>query len=301
MAITVAPEAQMDSEAPTQDEESGSGTGTPVGVGRVSADDLCYAKDEEGMLSYSLLEILEKDQCPDYAAFKLTHGSHLLPIMLCMAQASVYFIRIYKSSFAGVPMIIRAMDWARLVVLIMGVLYVYLLRSVPCSKYLTPQGKRVFYVGNSVLILQSLATGLVIVFWAMSRDHCHSDHCLQDFPLQAIPLNQIFHQVIGSVGVPVCVRCHDAAACFLSIVIAYSLMFVAGCILHLSIADLGYIAAMGVCILIVFVSYEGHEVVMFKSYYFFERTLRQKVESENKEYLMKIQTEQMRCMIGEST
>jgi hypothetical protein len=97
------------------------------------------------------------------------------------------------------------------------------------------------------------------------------------------------------------VRCHDAAACFLSIVVAYSLMFVAGCILHLSIADLGYIAAMGVCILIVFVSYEGHEVVMFKSYYSFERTLRQKVESENKEYLMKIQTEQMRCMIGEST
>ena len=39
--------------------------------------------------------------------------------------------------------------------------------------------------------------------------------------------------------------------------------------------------------------------MMFKSYYFFERTLRQKVESENKEYLMKIQTEQMRCMIGE--
>jgi hypothetical protein len=85
--------------AVVDDEESGGGV--EGGESREMVEDISC---EHKMLTYSLFDILKKDHCPDYAAFKLTHGSHLLLFLMCVAQASAYayiteYIRVLLQEF----------------------------------------------------------------------------------------------------------------------------------------------------------------------------------------------------------
>jgi hypothetical protein len=84
----------------------------------------------------------------------------------------------------------------------------------------------------------------------------------------------------------------------MSVVITFTTMFAAGILLDVKAVDLVYIVLAGVVIALTFFAYEGGLLSIFNSYSKFEIALRVKVDSENKEYLMKIQREEMRHMIG---
>jgi cell shape-determining protein MreC len=106
------------------------------------------------------------------------------------------------------------------------------------------------------------------------------------------------YQIVGSIAMPMIYTCHDVSVCLLSIVITYSMLIVAAVLLHLPFLDIIYLSVVGIVIFVAVANYESNMFSIFTTFSKFELTLRAKVASENKEYLMKTQTEEMRHMIG---
>jgi hypothetical protein len=251
----------------------------------------------------SLKNSLASDKSSEFAAFKLKHGGTFMPIVINLFFFVLFGARIITFlANPGIPVFLLVTVYVRLAIPILGCLYVYLLKRYHAravDNVLSKEGRRVIQIGNAVIIVHALCSSFVLIALIMSQDECSSDACLQDIPAKTIPLGVTFQHVIGSIIMPLFFTCHDVSACFLSIFIAYSLMVVAGALQYLPVLDLVYIGVMGVMVFLVFVSYEVNAFFSYSSYSQFEATLLAKVASDNKEYLMQIQTEEMRHMIGE--
>jgi hypothetical protein len=248
----------------------------------------------------SLKKSFASDKSPDFAVFKLKHGDTFMPIVLSSLLTLFYSMRILIVASAQIPLFLKMATYIRVIVIPLMWCYVYLLKHYSqVGDVLSKEGRRVIQIGNAVIIVHALYSSFVLIALIMSQDECNSVVCMQDIPAKTIPLGVTFQHVIGSIVVPLFFTCHDVSACFLSIFIAYSLMVVAGALQYLPVLDLVYIGVMGVMVFLVFVSYEVNAFFSFSSYSQFEATLLAKVASDNKEYLMQIQTEEMRHMIGE--
>jgi uncharacterized membrane protein len=95
------------------------------------------------------------------------------------------------------------------------------------------------------------------------------------------------------------VTCHEVWACILSIVISYTAILINIILLNMPMYELVLMFLIGIIVLIAFCIYEANVAHTFQSYTKFQETLTAKVDSENKEYLMKMETVEMRHMIGE--
>ena len=138
----------------------------------------------------------------------------------------------------------------------------------------------------------------MILLYALIRDVCHSDACLENYPKNLIPLGLMFFAVSGGIAMPMFYRAHDAWASLLGIIITYSIMLSSALILKLDSYDVMSICFVGLLIFFSLAIHEGTLLTNYTSYSKFETALREQMASENKEYLMKIQTEEMRHMIG---
>jgi hypothetical protein len=230
---------------------------------------------------------------------KLNQGDNRLPLFCLFAQTMFYCVRTYMMASPGVPVLYKMANYFRLVVLIVESVYIYFLKHYTRPTYITLESKLLINIGNAVLIFHAIFAGLVVVSWCVTRDECFSDVCGQERPDKIIPLGMLLYQILGSITLPMCFTCHDAYASLLSVAITFSALIVGGIFLHLPPVDLVFLAAMGVTLCIVFIGHESFVWLNYTYIFRFECTLREKVASENKEYLMNIQTEEMRHMIGE--
>jgi hypothetical protein len=246
----------------------------------------------------SLREILDSDKSPDFTLSKLTRGNIFWPTVVCSSQTIVYFSRIIMMGSHGIPFSYKVVNYLRVLVLVVGWAYIYFLKKYKPSDVLSKEGKRIIRVGNAAIVLQALMSALILLIWVLTHDDCHSDVCLEDTPKKIIPLGTLLHQIMAGIAMPMFFVCHDVSACLLSISITYVMMLVAGVLLHLPSLDLFYVTFMGMSVFVYFINYEINTFEIYSSYIKFEFTLREKVASENKEYLMNIQTEEMRHMIG---
>jgi hypothetical protein len=253
---------------------------------------------QQQSLSASLIEILDSDKSPEYAAFKLKDNQTITTSLICAVETITYGYTFIYMTTPDVPILFRLATYFRMIVPCLGWVYLYLLKKHVHSNVLTTAGKRVIQLGNAVILMQAVCASLMLLTFALTRDDCHSDKCLQDFPKKIIPLGMVFHQFLGSISLPLLITCHDVSVSLLSVFISVSMCFVGAVLLYLPFAELLYIAVMGVVTFFCLASYESKLFSCFASFCKFETTLRAKVDSENKEYLMKNQAEEMRHMIG---
>jgi hypothetical protein len=153
-------------------------------------------------------------------------------------------------------------------------------------------------VGNVTLLMQSISVSVTLLVWVMARDQCHSDVCMQDFPKNMLPLGQFANMVIGIVAWPIFFSCHNISVHFISMSITLSALLASAVILQVDQKELIAISGLSLAMICSLASYHGSLLSAFTSNLDFERALRVNVNCENKTYLMKIQKNEMRHMIG---
>jgi hypothetical protein len=263
-----------------------------------SVETSIYQHQREQSSWMSFVEIIDSEQLQECAIFKLKEGGTKMPIFMCTILIMFQIGGIIYVSAPGVPLLYRLAVYCRAIIPVVCWMYIYLLKKHVHSDVITSEGKRIMQFGNSAIIMQSVFTILLLFSWVITRDDCDSDVCFDDFPDQFLPLGLVAPQIIGGIAMPMFFTCHDASASLLSVCITYSAILVAGVLCHLSIADIIFLGLMGIVMLFALGSYESNMLFTFTSCSKFESTLRAKVASDNKEYLMNIQTEEMRHMIG---
>jgi hypothetical protein len=184
------------------------------------------------------------------------------------------------------------------IVPLLGWVYIYLYKKYKPSDVLTFEGKRIIWIGNMCVILQAVFSGVMSVIWVITQDNCRSDACMQDFPEKIIPLGLLIHQICGGIVMPLFYTVHDVSASIISISITFTTLIAVALLLKLPSAEVFYIILTGIVISMTLVSFEGGSFINYTSFSQFETALLVKVASENQEYLLKIQTEEMRHMIG---
>jgi hypothetical protein len=97
---------------------------------------------------------------------------------------------------------------------------------------------------------------------------------------------------------PIFITGHSVLASLLSACIVFLIMPVAAVLMNFPSIKFFCIIVLGAVLLLTLTTYECNIYSSFTSFRQFEMALRAKVSNENTEYLMKIQTEEMRHMIG---
>jgi hypothetical protein len=182
---------------------------------------------------------------------------------------------------------------------LLGWAYIYKLKKYVPSDVLNVEGRRILFLGDCLLIMQSLIVGSVLLTWIVTYDNCESSHCGADLPENTLPLALVLYVFVGSIATPLFYTCHHVFASLLSIVIAYSMLLAVGIMAHVHSNELLSLFVISVLMFYVLACHQGVILSNYYNYSSFETTLRMKVTSENQEFLMKVQTEEMRHMIGE--
>jgi hypothetical protein len=245
-----------------------------------------------------LIGILSSDKLPEYSTFKLKEAGTFVPTIALVIQMMFMVFRAVLVTTPGVPLFYQLTNYFKVLCPVLNGIYIYLLKKHVHLNVLTSKGKLIFQFGNINILFQALSTSLMILSWVITHDDCHSDACLQNHPKQVFPLGLFIFPICGSFAMPMLYTCHDVSVCLISAFISFLLMVVAAVLLHMNFLDTFYIGLAGIVILISLVAYESNIYSTFKAYSQIESNVLAKVASENKEYLMKIQTEEMRHMIG---
>jgi hypothetical protein len=198
----------------------------------------------------------------------------------------------------GVPWIFQTISIGFALVPYLEAVYFYLFKHYTPSEALTMEGKRIIRMGNMILLLHAVSIGAVILSWVCSHDDCYSDECGQDFPKRMMPLRLASLAFISSIGMPLFFPCRSIWVAFLSIFITQGSLIISALLLNISGPDMIVIFASSIVILFAVACYDGMIWSVYTSFSQFESALRVNVANENKEYLMKTQTEEMCNMIG---
>ena len=173
----------------------------------------------------SLRNSLDSDNSPDVAVFKLKQGDTSMPTFISAWSSVFYGLRIVVVALSpDIPLFLQVASYIRILVVILSWTYAYLLKKYEHAGVLSKEGRRIIQVGNAVMILQAICSGLLLISLVVTSDECQSEACLQDTPKQTIPMKVIFQHVIGSMIMPLFFTCHDVSTCLLSICIAFSLL-----------------------------------------------------------------------------
>ena len=266
----------------------------PIGVGHAAA-----AKDIEQLQLSSInwIELIKHDTEPEFLVFKLNSGRAyysvvFVQVLLCLLK----IILVVRAP--GSPTYLRFTMMGSMLVPVCGWTYTYLYKSYSYSDVLGWKGRRIVILGNTCIILQSFFSGLSVLLWALNRDSCNHSTCLPDYPEEIIPYGAVMQLVTGAVAMPMFYMSHDALAAVVSFTISFSMLLASALVLDVHSKDIASTLMAWTMLFISLAIYEGNVYTNFTLYSKFESSLRQRLESENKEYIMKLQTEEMRHMIG---
>ena len=264
-----------------------------------NSSNISVSENQQGAVA-SWAILVHADRSADFKKFKLDRGYSKITIGFIIFDTLINFWRIIRLlRFPGATLMTQVVVCVSLLVPICEWIYIHLLKKHLQGGESRPQGEtRIIWLGNATMMLQSACMGLLLLSWSLGRNSCESAVCWEDFPEHIIPLPLLSQVICIGVAMPLVFSCHSTIFAQLSLIISYSLLFTTGLILKMPIADFLVIVSMFVFTFFTVVTYEYTVYLNYKSFSKFEFALRKKVESENKELLMKIQTEEMRNMIG---
>lgn len=248
----------------------------------------------------SFSELLKSDNSSEFAVFKLNQGTSFFTIAACVYVTILLLSNAFYKNTDGVPGALKVIAGMRCCVPLILWTYVYLSSQYVNSNTLTTEGKRILFFGNMSLLLHASFTGATLIGWVLTRDDCQSDVCLQDVPKHILPLGFFGVALVGGFAMTLFFPRHDVYVCFLSMTINTSSLIMSAIWIQVDARDMFVVCVMSMVMFLITVGYEGNMLSIYTAFSKFEIALRANVASENKEYLMKTQTEEMRHMIGMS-
>jgi hypothetical protein len=251
--------------------------------------------------SSSLFSFIEADNSPQFSLFKLKQGLSKVTIYFCIFQTVFSFWRfIVVSGDSGIPLPLRIVICIRATIFpLTGWAYIYSMKKYTTSDVLNETGKNVMLVGDLMLIIQALLMGAIMFLIAITHDSCESEGCDEDLADNTLPISVVYIAVSQSISMPIIYPCHHIFATLLATAISYTSMLIMAALLNVEDGLVFFaVAFMGFIVFFTFVTLEGSYYSIFRSISKFEDARRLKVASENHKHHLKIQTEEMRHMIG---
>ena len=197
----------------------------------------------------------------------------------------------------GAPLPLRINIILRFIVLLfLGAAYVYMSKKIAHSPFNQSDGTKLLNIGNILVITQAILIGTMLLIWAFTMGDCDVRFCRAD--KNTIPMTQVIFMMGGSIANPIFYGCHSAKSSLASILCIFTCIFVVAVQRNLLKLEIFAIAITGIVMFYTVAKLETQVVSNFISYSKFESALLLKVASENEEYLMRTQTEEMRHMIG---
>lgn len=252
--------------------------------------------------SISLIRLIKMDSSEDFSIFKLKEGCPKYTMYWCIFNVIVTVLKCLKLYYAGndVPLVAKMLVYASICVPVLGCMYTYYFNKYEDSHFCTTKACAIIWLADAAIVLQSILASSALMYWVLNRDKCISaEFCMNDFPKYTIPIELLVVQIVSVFAYPMFYTCHHASATLLAVVISFTITITTGSLVHIRPPELLGICMMGVVFFFALASHEWSVLSNYEAYFKFETALRKHVTSENNEYLLRIQTEQMRHMIGE--
>lgn len=250
----------------------------------------------------SLRGLLHADESSNFNSFKLNQGYSKYSIALCVFQTIFILWQTFHMEIQhSAPLVLKLIYIVRLLTIFPLWLYFYLFKQYVKSDVLSKVGKHIMFIGNMNIFLHALHSGGLLLVWTMTHHDCNTHHgCLEEYPKHTIPLSMFIEATIWSIAMSVFYSSHHISVCFASILASYVMVLTAAVILQIEHQDFLAVLFMGLAMFFILFIYEASLYVVYTSFSKFEMVLRENIALENEESLLKLQTEEMRHMIGTS-
>ena len=247
----------------------------------------------------SFKRLIQYDGNQEFKTFKQkqdSNSTYTLYFFIFQTMLNLWrFVDLYDDS--GAPLPLRINIILRFIILLfLGVAYVYMSKKIAHSPFNQSDGTKLLNIGDALVISQAVLIGTMLLIWAFTIGDCDVRWCEAD--KNTIPMTQVIFMMGGSIANPIFYGCHSAKASLTSICCIYACIFVVAVQRNLLKLEIFAIAITGIVMFYTVAKLETQVVSNFISYSKFESALLLKVASENEEYLMRTQAEEMRHMIG---
>ena len=243
----------------------------------------------------------------DYSAtellmFKIRVSNCIIPLIFTLIIILYCLVRLYQVFVdRRAPDSMRWFFTARILFLA-PVCFIYMhglysCKHIPDSSF---RDSKLNWIGSAFLIGQAVITGAaLLIFVTEQKKGCESTLCGSNQPSDGIlPMGYLLHNIIAAIMMPVVFVCHHFWAVPLSTFISTGFMMWSSVVVGLSANDKFLIALSGVTILLSNVSHERNTFLMYFANVQFKKAVWEKNSKENEAKLMKMQSEEMRHLIG---
>jgi hypothetical protein len=251
----------------------------------------------------SLRRLIQYDGNQEFKTFKQKldlNSTYTLYFFIFQTFLRLWRCVVVLTDGAGAPLALNLVILLRFpFILFLGVVYLYLSKKIAHSPTFNPSdGTKLMNIGNALVMSQAIFEGAMMLIWAFTIGDCEISWCQADKNI--IPLTRVIYMLGGSIANPIFYGCHSTKASLSSICCIFASIIIVAVQRHVPRIELFALVIMAIIMFYTIVKYETQVLSNYISYSKFEKALRVKVASENEEYLMKIQTEEMRHMIGMS-
>ena len=233
--------------------------------------------------------------------FKLKQGCSHLTVCYCIFHTlfSIASFLFFLSKGSNAPVWLSLSIWLRPINIPFIWGYVFFSKKYVHSDELGKDGKRILNLGNMLILLHAAFAASYLLSWAHARNGCSHEACFPDFPDKMIPIRIMMYSIGGGIALPMFYPIHSAWVGILASLVIYSALFAASVLVNMSYFDMFSVLAVALIIFFSTVSFESNVLSIYISSMQFEAAYRVKCDSENKEYHMNKQKEEMRHMLGE--
>jgi hypothetical protein len=251
----------------------------------------------------SLRRLIQYDDNQEFKTFKQKldlNSTYTLYFFIFQTFLRFWRCVVVLTDGSGAPLALNLVILLRFpFILFLGGFYVYLSKKIAHSTTFNPNdGTKLMKIGNALVVSQAIFEGAMMLIWAFTIEDCEVSWCQADKNI--IPLTRVIYMLGGSIANPIFYGCHSTKASLSSICCIFASILVVAVQRHVPRIELFSLVIMAIIMFYTIAKYETQVLSNYISYSKFESALRVKVASENEEYLMKIQTEEMRHMIGMS-
>ena len=249
----------------------------------------------------SLRRLIQYDGNQEFKTFKQKldlNSTYTLYFFIFQTFLRFWRCIVVLTDGSGAPLALNLVILLRFpFILFLGVVYLYMSKKIAHSPTFNPRdGTKLMKIGNALVMSQAIFEGAMMLIWAFTIGDCEISWCQADKNI--IPLTRVIYMLGGSIANPIFYGCHSTKASLSSICCIFASIIVVAVERHVQRIELFALVIMAIIMFYTIVKYETQVLSNYISYSKFESALRVKVASENEEYLMKIQTEEMRHMIG---
>jgi signal transduction histidine kinase len=249
----------------------------------------------------SLLSFSDAYKTPELLAFKIRQTSLSAPAILIAVLCLVILRRAYVCfSDERSPVNLKIfLSFCILLLPPISLLYIYGVYSYKYTLSNRFRKTQLNTIGSVFLLVHAAMAGLGTILWSFEKNRdCEGNLCGGNDPEHVLPLRHILPNLLTSLILPIIFVGHDFWAVPMAVCITVGSSLISASMIHVAFYDSVAIAGSGIIVMLTVLNQERNMLAMSTAYSHFEVSTHENITIENEKKLMKMQTEELRHLIG---